>query len=581
MGCCAGCPDRKRPPFAPCSDCGPYGTICCLKMTAGDGTWYLRSYPNVGGDIPENYWQPGDDCDSGTDGYAHDSINLCGQLRSSGPCGNNPPRQWVGWQVLDDCSGNVLRLHYDTGHGIAKFSVTVDTSWISTGLPITFTTPDSWTGEGEYDGGDVTLQACQEGEPPPPIYKICCMQLSAVGRWGTNVKKDRSQAATDLCIDDDSELRISHAGTEQCQSGVYYLLDDASGEDVIASGAHADPFSRSLGSYSYTISDDYSTITLSVDYNFNHYSTGFPMTWQEVYLGTYTVDIPFTADWFLTPIEFEIEGVDISNDDEPVFATLTLSVCGYDVGGDPCWGDKLVCVDLAYETSSSLDGTFAMPWDGEQYVSEWQTYSAFFEVRIRLRESETTPGTWETILDVKDLTVNDVDSTVIGSEEIECDPDGIVSGGGTGVVTVEDLTVTIHECDEQCLQQTEQMYVTIEPRFDQQYTPGTYAMSSDGVRYLTSWSPVIAGGGGYQIRFILEVDTDPEAIGLCEDIGPGIVAHILRSELYDVDTEETTSFILLQLCFVCGPNDFGVDPLTYEWPVGEGAGLPPEATLFS
>ena len=219
---------------------------------------------------------------------------------------------------------------------------------------------------------------------------------------------------------------------------------------------------------------------------------------------------------------------------------------------------------MEYAASLTLNGTFSMPWDGDEYATAWLYYDLSNEVRIRLRESATTPGTWETILDVRDLGTLAIESTVIGSEVVECDPAGTPSGGGSGTVVNEPVDALIHECEPECFDPAFPMFVLVNFAEDSPYVEGTYALTFDGVRYSTSWTPVQAGGGGYQLRFRIEIN--PEEAATCGADTP----WTLYGDAYNVVTEETFLALGPLICLDCSLQScpFCADGLdvTFNWP---------------
>lgn len=564
-------------------------------MTWGDETWYLKSMPysealaEYGGTASYDYWLDGDECEPRTNFTYHGNTNLCGTLVSTNPCslcgydtftdhhsnsfGNQgiptvlpfPPqrtrrRQAVRWEINADCSEVTLTLFFmslttheyqgTSGWYITETqTMTVSTSWIQSGLPITFTTSD----------GDVTIESCVSPFPPPPTVFICCWQATISGpSSGPDVVVSRTEASIAECMESGSDPRLAHFPTEQCSLKVVRINIDPETDGVTSGGAWL----------RYGVSPDYATVTVQLLYSAP--GAGYPfdnsgnLPWDTAQVAT----VPFTTDWFLTPIEVADE-----ND-----LTLTLSVCGYDVGGDPCWGDKLVCVDLAYDVEPEFDGTYSMPWDGSQYVSEWSDYKTNYRVRVRLVENEETPGTWETWIDVEWIDTEEIESTLVGSEVIECDPDGTPSGGGESEVDEWPVTVTIHECATECLQQTDQMFFTITGLVGQLFTPGTYAISQTGTGYESSWTPIIEGGGGYQIRIRIEWD----GVTMCDPPFDDHAYYGAYVDLYDVETEETTTGLLYNFCVDCEtPMCHGCDPITTDWPLLITEGLPEEVTIFA
>jgi hypothetical protein len=568
-----------------------------MKLTGNGQTWYLRSrlvdyFDESFGDprpvyLPDryqNYYMAGDECELTQGVQGSGTSNLCGGLTSANPCSlfgeRIEPWEWpyepyiytpytstigyrqsVRWQVSDDCSEVTLTLYYTVRTGASvpftfttyRYTTTLATQWIGSGLPVVF----------ETEFGDLTLAECGASEPPPPIYVLCCWQAAITTPAGTDTYV--SQRAADIAICIEGQPRDDGQITEQCSSEI--RIDYVAETEENATGVANYSLSYVPAIIRYEVSPDYSYVRITIEAD----SDDGLYHWESV-----EVDVPFTSDWFLTPVE--VTATSANGELDPADATITLSVCGYEVGGDPCWGDKLVCVDLEYDVEPEFNGTYSMTWDGSQYVSEWSEYKTNYRVRVRLVESEETPGTWETWIDVEFIDTELIESLLVSSEIIECDPDGTPTGGGASEVDEWPVTVTIHECATECLQQTDQMFFTIDGLVGQLFTPGTYAISQTGTGYQSSWTPIIEGGGGYQIRVRIEWD----GVSYCAEPFETLANYGAYVDLYDVDTEETTTGLLYNFCVDCStPTCHGCVPIMEDWPLLITEGLPTEVTIFA
>lgn len=468
MACGCNCrPPTPQSFAAPCTDCGPYGGTCCLKMTGLGETWYFRSQleyvdrPSCGTSdlqgFPHGFdWVDGDDCDTiGYPGYGHQT-NLCGQLSTASPC-----RKWgdldgitptsrrrpavITWQVADDCSEVAFTLYYyDSDAVLTRYYATAGEDWLTTG-GVTI--------------GPFTIIPCPPGEPVRKQYNICCWQATIVTSTGTASGRTLG-AAEPLPAICETDPRYQCTNTEQCGSvgGHSGFFGFGSPTGIYLNDI---PGATGLTQLAYEVSQDYSTITFQALGFIN--TTPGSTTASVVYFtqdGTgsgagfapLVTTVPFTPEWFLTPVVFNATGA--SPGVSYAGATLTISVCGYEVvdPNGPCFDEELhpVFCDIDFSlvqivgsggtppTQYEIGGTFAMGWTGSEYSSGFTTTTIpGVDWRIRIALSRETNAAllatlppcsgdaeyWTTRMYVMDGSGAVTSSTNLDYRCIECGPD--------------------------------------------------------------------------------------------------------------------------------------------------------------
>lgn len=476
MACGCNCRQSTHTRTAPCTDCGPYGSTCCLKMTGLDETWYFRAKQE--GELlsnappcrrddeinSQNYlaWVDGDDCDlvsqDGRDipypgsGYQY---NLCGQLSTGNPCrklgdltGVTPTSRrrpaTITWQVADDCSAVAFTVYYyDADAVLTRYYGTAATDWLTTEAPVTV--------------GPFTVTTCPPGEPARKIYNICCWQATIVAPMGTSTGQTLPDGdpLPAIC---ETDPRYQCTDTEQCGSvgGSYngsptgiFVGDSAPRQGVVQ--------------IEYEVSQDYSTITLGVWGYLTDGPCRIHFSGDGSYLGGMLYQtFAFTPDWFLTPRVFDATGSAGTGTCEWEGATLTISVCGYEVVGPyaPCYDVDLYPLFVDIEDVAGLvdGGTYAMTWDGFEYTSGYTPATTDYQVQVRLRfndapdvpcDPELGGVAWDVFFDVWDVALDEfVETQLIQNLCLVCGGEPPGSGtvaSGTGTVDATDVDFLIHD----------------------------------------------------------------------------------------------------------------------------------------
>jgi len=175
----------------------------------------------------------------------------------------------------------------------------------------------------------------------------------------------RSESEVEACFTQSPRNPYAES-TEQCGGGDF-------GYREYTGPAARMPY---RGGFRYVLSSDYQTILMTIRVWENNFIPDFVRyTWDTI------IEIPYTSDWFLTPIVLTATSAAAGLD--PADATLTISVCGYEVVGPDadCFTDPLF-VDIEFvlqnigsengpPTLTETGGTFALTWDGSLFSSAW------------------------------------------------------------------------------------------------------------------------------------------------------------------------------------------------------------------
>lgn len=411
MSCCGGCPDRPDFEFTKCVDCGAYGSICCMKLTGNGETWFLRSEVSppaeFGARVSGNFnhhFEANDACEESSGVQCNGTSNLCGGLSSVQPCsmcgaraiertngpgmladcdyrfpdGTRNYRQTVCWSVKEDCSAVVFTLYYRDGSfdaggipNVTRYTAERPTSWIGSGLPITW----------ETEFGTLTLSECQYYEPPPPTVLICCWQAAFTG-LATVTKVSRRDADIPACLLKhprwDNDPATDHIPTDQCSLGSIRInrTPDGAGETSINEAF-----------LFYEVSPDYQTVNIHVLAALLT-TVGMTPTVDDYAAWDATTTVPYTTDWFLTPIAFT------NTSGRGAGATLTISVCGYEVV-DP---DDRPCLEQPiYVTFEGETREMNFVEGGRIEVINSGSGSGFQRLVIRLTQLTEPEPPWDTV----------------------------------------------------------------------------------------------------------------------------------------------------------------------------------------
>lgn len=354
----------------PCEECGRYGSACCLKIVGNDGVWFFRSRAFLTGTCDGTYVRAGcynhdgDVCVNTTDrAWYLANNNLCGTLLCVRPCrigtgwgsshgdtSNQQPSlephyipfiDKIWWQVRADCSSVLLQFDYVVPIAITtaythRYSMEVSTSWLDTDLPLTFTAPTTSPSGSTPPAGSFVLSACAEGESLLPTDVICCWQAEITTPTVSTVLQSADAAETYTCMTDDTAARFSLYPTDQCSRLVDTTrLTVRRGQAVGVKGVvmledgDTSEVPGAVAVLNYSLLGDYTTLRLSL----GAYLSGRSPDWW-AHTWSVTWDIPYTEDWYLTPIVVPSTGsflaVSPFTANQPPIAdvNLTLSVCG-------------------------------------------------------------------------------------------------------------------------------------------------------------------------------------------------------------------------------------------------------------